>query len=225
MFAGVLIFLVGMMCRAEGIPIYERPQMAAFASVEFVAQQQQPPSPARRTATEVPNRNERQLLSPAQERLQVRRILQEQIKKWRAQARETLPHLAQQALEEKPQLSDDANLTTGGDRPVELATIVRSNVQEVALQFVKEMRIPADPWEKAYVGRLMVALLDLAYEDQLAGQDRLLVQVLISAPSLIRELPQPNVQFPQARQESSEPLPPAGAAEDWPEMHQGQMNV
>ena len=215
MFAGVLIFLVGIMCRAEGVPISEKPQMAAFAGTEFVAQQWQPPTAARQTATEAPNRDESRLLNSAQERLRVRRILQEQIKKWRAQAQETLSDSAQRALEEKPQLTDDdANLTAGEDRPVELATIVRSNVQEVALQFVKEMRIPADPWEKAYVGRLMVALLDLAYEDQLAGQDRLLVQVLIFGPSLIRELPQPNVQFPQARQESSESLPLAGAAED-----------
>ena len=220
MFTGSLICLAGIICGIAGVPICRMPQMELVAGAELTTpllaqyQSSRPvrprPAPARASDGDT-----RRLQSPAQQRIQARRILQEQIKEWRAEAREAPPYSVRQTLEEKPELGE-ANTDSLGVGPIwaELEAIVRSNVEEVVLQFVKEMRIPSDPWQKAYVGRALVALLDRAFEDQLASQDRLLARVFVSGPKFTRELPQPKVRFPQARQTGLDRSQPAESEDD-----------
>ena len=207
----LMICLAGLICHADSAPVQESLQLASVPAGTLLAQREystleRPTSPE----GELTGRAEGPTLSPAQQRILVKRILQEQIKIWRAQARQIPFDLAQQALQEKPKL---AAVNVGSmellKQSLEFESLVRKNLREVALQFVREMRIPADPWEQAYVGRAMVVLLERAYEDQLADQDRLLVQVLVSGPRIVRKLPEPSVRFPQARAEDPGQSQPA----------------
>ncbi|NIA06135.1 MAG: hypothetical protein GWP14_00600 [Actinobacteria bacterium] len=199
----LIICLAGVICRADGAPVRERQQVVSVPGGTLLAQREYSTlERLARPAGKLPNRVAGISLAPAQQRILVKRILQEQIKIWRAQARKISLHLAQQALEEKPELTDvDIGSAESAKQSLEFESLVRKNLREVALQFVREMRIPADPWEQAYVGRAMVALLERAHEDQLADQDRLLVQVLVSGPKVVRELPEPSVRFPPTRAE------------------------
>ena len=214
MSVGMLFCLAGIIWGTARVPICRIPQMAFVGRGELatalLAQLQSSPAVRPRPVpVRAADGNTKRLQDPAGQRIQARRILQEQIRKWRVQAREIPPHSVQQALEEKPEPGEpSANSLGVGPSSEELEAIVRSNVEEVVLQFVKEMRIPGDAWEKAHVGRALVALLERGFEDQLAGQDKVLVRVFISGPKLTRELPQPKVRFRQAHQtELDQPQP------------------
>jgi hypothetical protein len=199
-----MICLAGIICQADGVPAHERPQVVSVPDGTLLAQGERLERVKRRagSAGQLPDIDKSLVVTPAQQRILVKRILQEQIKIWRVQARQIPMQLAKQALQEKPKLAD-VNIGSGelSKHSLEAESLVRNNLREVALQFAREMRMRADPWEQAYVGRGMVRLLGRAHEDQLAEQDRLLVQVLVSGPRIVHELPKPSVKFPPARAE------------------------
>ena len=214
----LMICLAGIICRADGVPVHESPQVASVPGGTLLAQREySTPERLRRLADELSDGADGLEISPAQQRILVKRVLQEQIKIWRIQAREIPFHLAKQTLQEKPKLAGvDIGSAELPKESQEFEVLVRRNLREVALQFVREMRIPADPWEQAYVGRAMVALIDRAYEEQLAQQDRLLAQVLISGPKIVHKLPEPSVRFPPARAEDPGQSQPEESSDSQP---------
>ena len=105
--------------------------------------------------------------------------LREQVRQWRAQAGQIKPQEMEQALKEVSNVG-------------ELDIRVGKNWNEVTKLLNGEMKSPQrSRWEKVYVGRHLVALLNRAPRDDLAGQRRLLVQAFLSVPGPIRELPEP----------------------------------
>ena len=92
----LIICLVGIICQADGIPAQEGAQATCVPEGTLLAQ-------AEPLGLDSPDEASRTSL--AQQRILTKRILQEQTRRWREQAREIPPHLAQQALEEKPELS------------------------------------------------------------------------------------------------------------------------
>ena len=129
------------------------------------------------------SRAARPIANAAEHRLHTRVQLKEQIEQWRTEAVQIKPEEAEQTLKEKPDVA-------------ELELMVGQDWEEVTRLLLTEIRSRANLWEKAYVGRRLVALLSLAPGDDLAEQERLLVRAFISAPNPIRALAEPRVEFP-----------------------------
>lgn len=140
---------------------------------------------------------QRTRVNPAQRRLQTRVQLRRQIEQWRIEAKQIKPQEIEQNLKEKPDL-------------LELEIMVGPDWEEVIKLLMMEMRRRAGRWEKAYVGRRLVGLLNLGPRDRPDRQNELLVSAFVAAPDKIRVLPAPSVRFPDREQENSNS---AGAGE------------
>ena len=201
MSAYLIICLLNVICRADAAAVSEYTQVASAPESTLLVQRGY--SLPEDTET-LSARGIQQAVGEKRQRLLIKRFLQEQIKVWRSQAREMPMHLAEQALKKKPQVSEiNIGSVELSEDTLELTNMVRRNTRDVVLQFVREMKIRVDTWEQAYVGRGLVALLERSYDDRLAEQDRLLVQVLVSGPRTVGELPKPGIKFPPGRAETS----------------------
>ena len=129
-------------------------------------------------------------LSPYQQRLYTRRQLRYHVEQWRLQARRIQPYEAELALEEIPDVA-------------ELAILVSGDLREVSKSLLREMRRRGNRWEKVFIGRALLALLDLADVDQLARQERVLIPAFFSVPGPIRRLSEPTVQLAASEQKET----------------------
>ena len=109
---------------------------------------------------------------------EVRRILSEQVREWRIDSREMTERSPQEILKEVPDVA-------------ELETRIWPHWREVSLLLVKEMRGPGDVWQKIYVGRALVALLERASGEELVREERSLILASRSAPGTVRRLSEP----------------------------------
>ena len=197
----LIICLMSVICRTDAAAASEYTQAMPVPESTLLAQRGYS---VPKGAEALSARDVEQALGEKGQRILIKRLLQEQIKIWRSQAREMPMHLAEQSLEEKPQVSEiNIGSVKLSEESLDLDNLVRRNTRDVALQLIREMKIPADAWEQAYVGRGLVALLERSYDDKLTEQDRLLAQVLVAGPRTIRELPKPGVKFPASRTETS----------------------
>ncbi len=131
-------------------------------------------------------------LSRYQHRLYTtRRQLRYQIEQWRDQARQIQAHEAELVLEETPDVA-------------ELEIIVSADLREVSKSVLREMRRRSNRWEKVFIGRALLALLDLADLDQLDRQVKVLVPAFFSVPGPIRTLAEPGVKFPSPEQNETD---------------------
>lgn len=94
----------------------------------------------------------------------------------------------QQAVEESPDVA-------------ELETMVWPYWREVSLLLAKEMKGSGDIWQKVYVGRVLVAILDRAEVAELGWEEKLLIRAFASGPEMIWSLPTPNTVVRQLEQE------------------------
>ena len=125
------------------------------------------------------SRPKRSIANRGQRRVPIKQELREQIRQWRAQAGQIKPQEMEQTLKEAPNVG-------------ELDIRVGKNWNEVTKLLNGEMKSPQrSRWEKVYVGRHLVALLNRASGDDLAKQAGLLASAFVSAPGPIRELPEP----------------------------------
>lgn len=109
---------------------------------------------------------------------EVRRILSEQVREWRIDSREMTERSPQEILKEVPDVA-------------ELETRIWPHWREVSLLLVKEMRGPGDVWQKIYVGRALVALLERASGEELAREERSLILAFRYSPGAVRQLSEP----------------------------------
>jgi len=140
----------------------------------------------------IPSRPPKTRLTPAQRRLQTKRLLRKQIEQWRTEAQKIKPQEIEKSLKEKPDL-------------LELEIMVGQDSEEVTKLLLMEMRTRAGRWQKAYVARRLVALLDLAPSDRLNAKNKLLLSAFMAVPDKMRVLPDPSVKFPAPEPKSSAP--------------------
>jgi len=154
----------------------------------FLAGMSSSAAPLSRSA--IYSRPPRRRVTPAQRRLQTRRLLRKQIEQWRTEAKKIKPQEIEQSLKEKPDLP-------------ELEIMVGQDWEEVTKLLLMQMRSRAGRWEKAYVGLRLVSLLDLVPPDRLNAKNRLLLSAFMAVPDKIRVLPDPSVKFPAPEQDNS----------------------
>ncbi len=130
-------------------------------------------------------------LSLYQHRLYTRRQLRYQIEQWRVQAGQIQIHETELVLEETPDI-------------VELEIMVSPHWREVSKSLLREMRRRSNRWEKVFIGRALLALLNLADMDELDRQVKLLVPAFFSVPGPIRTLAEPAVQLPAPQQNETD---------------------
>ena len=140
--------------------------------------------------------------SPAQQRVHAGRQLKMQIEQWRTQASQVKTQEIAQVLKKTPDVA-------------ELELIVGTNWDQVTKLLINEMRNrQANRWEKVYVGRHLLTLLNRAPRDDLARQARLLVQAFQSAPDPIRTLPEQSVKSLAPQQTPATKSEPEQAKEE-----------
>ena len=146
----LIICLMSVICRTDAAAASEYTQAMPVPESTLLAQRGYS---VPKGAEALSARDVEQALGEKGQRILIKRLLQEQIKIWRSQAREMPMHLAEQSLEEKPQVSEiNIGSVKLSEESLDLDNLVRRNTRDVALQLIREMKIPADAWEQAYVG-------------------------------------------------------------------------